>query len=151
MVRPIHALHRFPARELSRLARGLELPLPAASAAFPPAELWGAGDELVLRALLPGVPKGALRIDVDGDELTLAGERPAAPEGTHPLRSERERGPFERRFRLPWRADAESAVAVLQDGVLELRLRRSAADRPRRVPITRATDETPTGDHDDEA
>lgn len=83
------------------------------------------GDRLLLRAEVPGLTAADLDVQVEGDELVVA----ARPEGDAGVRA------FERRFRLPFRAEADAVSAKLTHGILELSLPRTEADRPRKIAI----------------
>lgn len=114
--------------------------LPAGSepsgAPFPALNAWADDQALHVEAELPGVPASSLEVTVEGDELTLAGERPArAEEGLAVHRRERTTGRFARVVRLPVPVDAGAVSASLRDGVLEVTLPRAAASRPRRIEI----------------
>ncbi|WP_166847169.1 Hsp20/alpha crystallin family protein [Isoptericola sp. BMS4] len=98
------------------------------------------GDELVIRAELPGLdPEKDVEVTVDDGILTIAAhreERTSEHEGGY--RSEFRYGQFERRLRLP--RDASSDVtATYRDGVLEVRVP-VPAERPaaRTIEVRRA-------------
>jgi HSP20 family molecular chaperone IbpA len=91
---------------------------------LPAVDLIRSPSEVMLRADVPGVKSDDLRIEVDGDTLTISGERrepDAAGERSY-LREERRRGPFSRSFALPGRIDAAKVDAGLRDGILEVTL-----------------------------
>lgn len=109
---------------------------------LPAVDLIRTPGEVLLRADIPGVKPGDLRIEADGDTLTIAGERPK-PDLTGEwsyLREERRCGPFSRSLALPGRIDAGMVDARLEDGVLEvtLPLRPGEADtQPVRIELSR--------------
>jgi HSP20 family protein len=88
-------------------------------------------DAFVLTAELPGVPKGVIRIRLEGHTLILEGERPMARESRHAehLRVERTYGPFSRSFQLPAGVDEKGVAARVSRGVLEVRLPKTARGR----------------------
>lgn len=103
---------------------------------FPALNIWEAGDDLLVEAELPGLKPEHLEITVVGDQLTLKGERPAsAAEGTTFHRQERGVGKFCRVVKLPVEVDADRVQAAFRDGVLEIKLPKAAAARPRRVQV----------------
>lgn len=103
----------------------------------PAVDVFEAESEWVFLIELPGVRQEDLRLHLDGDELTLAGERPyAEPEGAKAQRVERTYGSFQRAFRLPGGTNPERLKATLKDGVLTLRLPKAEAGRARAIPIT---------------
>jgi HSP20 family protein len=84
----------------------------------PQLETYVKDDALHIRADLPGVDPKAVDISVEGDVLTIRGERKAV----HEEASYREvtYGRFERRVRVPDGADPEKISAQYTNGVLEI-------------------------------
>lgn len=108
----------------------------AAVRAFPAINLWEEGDQLFAEAELPGLKSEDVDISVSGDELTLSGRRPdVPPAGASFHRRERGAGDFSRTVRLPFEVDAEAVEATLRDGVLTVKLPKSAAARPRKIKV----------------
>lgn len=105
--------------------------------AGPSVEVWSEGDDLRLRALVPGLAPEDLEIHVRGDTLTLRGkvDEAAADAAERWLRRERAGGSFTRTLQLPFAIDADGVKARLANGVLEMELPRSAAEKPRRIPV----------------
>jgi HSP20 family protein len=103
----------------------------------PPVDIYETDDALVLTADLPGVPKDAVNIEIHQNTLMLRGERKPAAEvpADRYHRAERAYGPFQRSFVLPTLVDQEHVQASYHDGVLELRLPKSEAAKPRRIAI----------------
>ncbi len=108
-------------------------------------DIYDAGDALVLRAELPGCAKEDLSIELKEQTLTLKGERkPASMVGEEQYhRRECNCGPFQRAFFLPTTVDPEQVTASFKDGILELRLRKREALRPKRITITAAGEAAP--------
>ncbi len=75
-----------------------------------------------IEAEIPGVEKKDLDINVDGNVLTLRGERRAGRETRREdyLLREMRSGSFLRRLTLPEGADTEKIHATYKDGVLEI-------------------------------
>jgi HSP20 family protein len=92
------------------------------------------GFELV--ATIPGLKPDDLQIEVEEDVLTLRGKAPAPENGTGEYLV-REIGPidFERRLRLPASVDASKAEAVLEHGLLKVRIPKAEEARPKRIPV----------------
>lgn len=88
----------------------------------PPVEVFQRGDELLIRADLPGLQKEDVNVEVTDDAVTIRGERRHEEtedrEGYY--RSERSYGTFLRVIPLPEGAITESAKATFKDGVLEI-------------------------------
>lgn len=95
-----------------------------------------AGDYLI-RAELPDVGRDDVRVTVDGDVITIAGERRNAHEREQEKqhRIEGFYGAFSRSFRLPEDADPEAVRAESSHGVLKVRIPKKAAARPRKVEV----------------
>jgi HSP20 family protein len=112
----------------------------------PPVDIYETDEAFVLKAELPGFSKEDVQIELHGNRLTLRGERKhdteAKEEQYHRL--ERAYGRFERVFWLPATVDAEKIKASFTNGVLELRLPKSEAAKPKRIAITE-TERAPAG------
>jgi HSP20 family protein len=88
---------------------------------------------LVLRCDLPGVDPKDLEVTLEGDTLTIAGERKAERRGRR--FSEIRYGRFRRVVSVPEGLDPEKVSAAYTKGVLEVTLPLPGANRPRRVPV----------------
>lgn len=104
----------------------------------PDINVWEDGTSVYVEAELPGVSADALRIDVAGSELTIAGDRNASDTTGTSLRRERATAPFRRTISLPWEIAGEKVDAVLHDGVLTITMPRSERTRPRRIAVSAA-------------
>ncbi len=104
----------------------------------PPVDIYETEDALILTAELPGVSKDDVSIEVHNNTLTLRGQRKHEAEVKEEQyhRVERAYGTFQRAFVLPTMVDQEHVQATYKDGVLELRLPKSEAAKPRRIAIT---------------
>ena len=95
-------------------------------------------DNYVLRADLPGVSEGDVKIELDDNVLTISGERKSAhkeaKEGYY--RVERAYGSFSRTLTLPEGVDADAISASLDRGVLEVRVPKPEQRKPRKVEIS---------------
>ncbi len=110
---------------------------PAAAAGVFPVNVYGNDDELVLTAEMPGVDPGSVELSVEDNLLTVSFARPELPDsqGASYHRRERAYGRFQRTVELPMRVDADKAEAHAENGVLQVRLPRLDADKPRRISI----------------
>lgn len=90
----------------------------------PEIEVFQRGNELVVRADLPGTDKGDVIVEVTDDALTIQGERREEREEERGgiYRSERVYGSFYRVVPLPEGAIPDSAKATFNNGVLEITL-----------------------------
>ena len=92
----------------------------------------------VLRADLPGVAEEDVKVEVEDNVLTLSGERRHEQEvakGGY-YRLERASGAFARTLTLPEGVDADADEASFDKGVLEVRIPKPEARKPRRVAIS---------------
>jgi HSP20 family protein len=86
------------------------------------------GDELIVEIDAPGVKRQDVDITLSNSTLRVKGKRESSKEeqGKSFQRLEREYGEFERRITLPCEVDADRIDAGLKDGVLTIRLPKSA-------------------------
>jgi len=104
--------------------------------AWPTVELDETDREVRVTAEMPGLNEKDVELLVEDGMLTLRGERRRENEDQERGYSERFYGRFERRIQLPWNVDEKGATAEFRDGMLTVRLPKSAeAERGRRIPI----------------
>jgi HSP20 family protein len=111
----------------------------------PDLEVFEAGNELVVRADVPGLKREDIKVEITESELTVSGERKLEKEekGKDVYRSERSYGTFFRSIALPEGAKADLAKATVKDGVLEVKMPLTRIESAkRRLEIT----EGPTGE-----
>ena len=133
--------------EMSRFQRGMdrlfgrwgiEFPIrPALAVSYPAVNLWEDDDFVYAEAELPGLRLSDVEITVAGDnQLTIKGKREqAAPEKVEWHRQERGFGSFERVLSLPVSVDPTKVEARLENGVLSVKMAKSAAAKPRKIPV----------------
>ena len=111
---------------------------PTARRALAPAvDIVEDADGITLRADMPGVPRDALQVQVDGDTLKIRGDlEMALGEAGNARYAELRHGAWERSFTLSRELDSAHVDAVLKDGVLTLRIPKAEHARPRRVEVT---------------
>jgi HSP20 family protein len=104
----------------------------------PPVDIYETDEALILKAELPGVSKDDVHVEIHQNTLILRGQRKPEAEVKEDRyhRVERAYGTFQRSFVLPTLVDQEHVQATYKDGVLELRLPKSEAAKPKRVAIT---------------
>lgn len=95
-------------------------------------------NEIRIAAELPGVTEDDIDVSLDDDVLTIRGEkkfeRTSDKENFHFV--ERSYGTFQRAVRLPFPVDPEQVQASFENGVLTIRLPKSAQqERTRRIPV----------------
>jgi len=133
-----HAWRRFP-QELDRLFGrwGVEPPAWGTPAVYPLVNLWEDDEFVYAEAELPGLKLQDLEITVSGEnQLTLEGKRESSvPDKVGLYCQERGFGSFERVLTLPSRVDPTKVDARLENGVLTIKMARSAATRPRKITV----------------
>ena len=111
----------------------------------PAIDVFQRGNDLVIRADVPGLSKDDITVDIADDQLSIRGERRYDHEEERDgvFRSERSYGSFCRVIPLPQGAIADSAKATFNNGVLEIVLQAPSFDvrRGRRVEIKEGTPE----------
>ncbi|MHB8658094.1 MAG: Hsp20/alpha crystallin family protein [Solirubrobacteraceae bacterium] len=129
--------------EMNRLFNTFfEAPAPAGGAPLrrwvPAMDLVETGDDFVLRADLPGLSEDDVHIELEDSVLTIAGERKAEHEERQEgyYRVERASGAFSRSLTLPDGVDPDSVKANFERGVLEVRIPKPEARKPRKVSIS---------------
>ncbi|MBI1794123.1 MAG: Hsp20/alpha crystallin family protein [Chloroflexi bacterium] len=113
--------------------------LPSALASmFVPLDVLDTGDDILVRAAMPGVKPENLKITLNGNTLTLKGEveADAELEGAAYLRRERHASAYTRSITLPVAVDANKAQAIFRDGVLSLTLPKNEKARPKTIKVT---------------
>ena len=110
------------------------------SASFAPSfELDEDQDGLTIRVELPGVKPEDLTVSVEGNVLSVAGERHAKSSDDANLhRSERAFGKFSQSLRLPAYLDSQRIDAKHENGILTLRVDRAEAAKPLTIAIEAA-------------
>jgi len=113
----------------------------------PAIDVFQRGNDLVIRADVPGLSKDDITVDIADDQLTIRGERRYDHEEEREgvFRSERSYGSFCRVVPLPQGAIADSAKATFNSGVLEIVLQAPSFDvrRGRRIDIKERAPEKP--------
>ncbi|UCE86352.1 MAG: Hsp20/alpha crystallin family protein [Deltaproteobacteria bacterium] len=106
------------------------------SGAHPPVNLYETPDSLVLATEVPGVREEDLEVSVRANQIQIKGQREIAYAGDASVhRRERQAGSFQRTVELPIAVDSEKADASYRNGVLMVRMPKSAAHQPRRISV----------------
>ncbi len=86
------------------------------SVEFPPVNIWGNEEQLVVRAEVPGIMPDSLKVNALEDNLFI--------------------GNFKRVFQLPYKIDPDKVEAKYEKGILEIVLPRSEKEKPRKINVT---------------
>jgi len=141
---PLHALNEMQ-REMNQLfsrffgdeEQGRNRWLSPSAIYVPQIESWVRENKLYVKADLPGIDPKDVEVVVEGNQLTLRGERKAEHEGTEEGSFHREvrYGSFVRSLTIPEGVKAEDIQASYHNGVLELSIPLPAALLPKKVNI----------------
>jgi HSP20 family protein len=135
---PLFELRRQLDRLFDNFDGGQPVPL-FGTRGFPALNAWEDGHRIMVEAEVPGMGMDDLEISVQGNELTLKGQRKTL-EGDDVLYHRRERSTreFTRSLTLPVEIDADHVEAVLKDGVLSISLPKSEKARARKIAVRTA-------------
>ena len=94
-------------------------------------------ENFVVRASLPGIKPEDVQVTVQGNTLTIQGERKADEEryGQNWLLREQQFGSFQRSLTLPTPVNADQAQAHYENGILTLTLPKAEEARPKQIQI----------------
>ena len=127
-------------QSLARGGQGGSLQQPTFGSLWSPqVEIFERGNNLVVRADLPGLSRENVHVELDDDSLIIRGERRSDIEDEDEgfYRSERSYGSFYRAIPLPEGIDASGCNATFRDGVLEVTLPKppQQPSRSRRIDV----------------
>ncbi len=133
-----------PFRELMNLHRRMSHPESDANDFYgawaPAVDIFEKGDDLIIRAEIPGVDKDNVDISVRNNSLILRGERKREEEikDDNSYRLERSYGKFVRSFSLPRTVDSSRISAKFKNGVLDIVLPKAEEAKPKKIEIATA-------------
>src|SRR4051794_8265532 len=137
-VSPFLALHREMNRLFDETLRGFDAPgLFRAVPSWPNVEISNTDKEIRVSAELPGIQEKDVEVLLEGDILTIRGEKKSETEDKERHFSERFYGRFERQIPLGYEVDPDKVNASFNNGVLTLRVPKSekAAAKTKRISI----------------
>ncbi|HTE87173.1 MAG TPA: Hsp20/alpha crystallin family protein [Dehalococcoidia bacterium] len=104
----------------------------------PAIDIYQTEDAVVVAVEAPGMRNQELRLELDGGQLTISGEKlgKTCTEAGVFSQLEISRGPFSRTVQLPAEVDPDAVTLSYDDGYIEIRLPRVARRLERRVRIT---------------
>lgn len=94
-------------------------------------DMFEEGEDLVIKAEIPGMKKEEISIDFSGDIVTISGEKKSEEKTERKdfYRVERSFGSFSRKLRLPVEIQIDKSHASFKNGVLEIRMPKSEAEK----------------------
>jgi len=104
---------------------------------FPAVNVYEQDDGIILMAEVPGVKPGQLDLIVQGDSVTLKGQRQEEdlPNGDRFYRRERPVGAFTRTVTLPEPIDPNSVKAEYKNGVLKVHMEKAEQAKAKKITI----------------
>lgn len=109
-------------------------PMGAASMAI---DMYETGNEVVVKAALPGVKPDQVEVTITGNTLSISGESKEENETKDKdyIRKERRYGSFTRTVTLPNGLKADKAEAVFENGMLTLTVPKSEESKPKTIKV----------------
>jgi HSP20 family protein len=103
----------------------------------PVVDIYDTHDTTVIKADLPGLKKEDITINIEGNVLSLTGERNLDEEvkKENYYRRERAYGMFKREFTLPSTVDHEKIKAEFKDGVLNIEIPKPEEKKPKTITV----------------
>ncbi len=133
-IRELATLHT----EMSRLMNGLFEGNGRTTQDWVPAvDVWETEGDLVYAFDLPGVAEEQIAVELHDDTLTITAQRERSVERAEDgfVRFERRFGTFSRALGVPAGVTEEGIKADYRDGVLEIRVAKPEAPKPRRIQV----------------
>ncbi|MDQ7782684.1 MAG: Hsp20/alpha crystallin family protein [Desulfomonilaceae bacterium] len=105
---------------------------------FPLLNVRETSDAFIVSSEIPGMKKEDLEVKIEGDTLSLRGERPPETIGDEASFHRRERavGTFQRSLTLPGNVDRDRVNATYRHGVLTVRLFKETKSAPKEIKIS---------------
>jgi HSP20 family protein len=109
-------------------------------ASYLPLDVYETSDDIVVRAVVPGVAPDGIDIQFQAGVLTLRAktDETTIPEGATWLIQEVTPGEYVRQITLPRSIDAEKAQTTFENGVLTLTLPKTADAKPKQIKVQAA-------------
>ncbi len=106
----------------------------------PLCDIYEDGDNIVVKAELPGMDRNDIDVQVENNILTIRGERRREKEvkADNVYRTERYYGSFARSFTLPVTVNTEQIKAEYREGVLHVTLPKVEEAKPRKIKVLTA-------------
>ncbi len=104
---------------------------------LPPIDLAETNDKVVVKAEIPGIDPKEIDISIQGDTLSVKGEKKEEKEekGGNYYRMERRYGSFSRSIDLPASVDTNKVSAEYKNGVLEITLQKKEGVKPKQINV----------------
>lgn len=95
-------------------------------------------EAVYVHALAPGVDPDSLDVTMQGNVLTVSGEKQSLAEGGADTyhREERAAGAFSRKLRMDYEVERDDVSAEYTDGILHVTLPKAEESRPKKVDVS---------------
>lgn len=146
--RPVHEIPTFPSdvlgmqKEINRMFEnffrgGMEETDLLSPAWRPAVDLEETGDEYKAKVELPGVDKNDIKITMEGNVLTIRGEKQQEKKekDVNYHRVERFYGSFQRSFELPGGVKNDKIEAEFKDGILTVRMPKAEESKAKQIDV----------------
>jgi len=100
-----------------------------------PIDVWVTPEAFQVSAYLPGINPEEVEITFEGEELSIRGKLPAAPEGAEFVKRELYHGTFARRLNFAVPVNADAIEANFHNGLLTLSIPKMEAVKPKQIKI----------------
>jgi HSP20 family protein len=138
LFRPFEELRQL-RREMDRLFESAmgRRPWPVTGRVFPLVNISEDDNAYYIRAELPGVKPEDIEISVEGDSVTIGGERKPEDLGKEVSyhRKEREFGKFRRVIAVKGGFNADAVEATFKNGILTVKLPKAEEAKPRQIQV----------------
>jgi HSP20 family protein len=104
---------------------------------YPPLNVSEDADNIYVRAELAGIPATQLEIFVEGETLTIKGNRSSRPAQDKVSYHRREiaRGAFNRALNLPQKVEGDKVTAKAGNGIVTITLPKAEETKPRQIKV----------------
>ena len=104
----------------------------------PAVDVYEDQDAIVIKADLPGMNQEEIEVEMNGDTITLQGERKFEDEARRDkyVRVERQYGDFQRSFTIGVPIEADKIKATYRNGILELTIPKAETTKPKKVQVS---------------
>jgi HSP20 family protein len=102
----------------------------------PAVDVYQDNNQFTVYAELPGLKKEEIEISLNGDTLTIGGERKHDADAAQGFRTERYFGKFQRSLTLPVPVNSEKVNATYKDGILKVVLPKAEEAKPKQITVS---------------
>ncbi|MBP7282660.1 MAG: Hsp20/alpha crystallin family protein [Leptospiraceae bacterium] len=100
----------------------------------PPVNVYVNKDDVLLTALVPGYEPSSIELSIVENKVQIKGtHKPESQEGYEIHRQEIVAKDFQRTVELPFRVDADKVEAKFKNGILNVKLPKAEADKPKKI------------------